>query len=431
MADTDDEYSLSRLNDELTDEYVPVLVTFSVVLVLGIIGNTLSIVLYGYKEKKKEQRNVTYFLLSVLSTNDLVACASECTVFYEMTNTVTFRSQTGCIVMYFFNYGLVLNSLTLLFVIAVDRHRRVCCDNSKWQLNFSTARKCVACTAIYSAGVSLKNYFIVDTSHIDLDAGNFTNIIGFYCSHSYQEHLQTTIFIFHVIDFIVLITMTLTMLILYKSIIQKIVHAEKQLKMNYYSGQRPLTGQNASGNKTGQRLTKAQPAMCNGGSNTTNISCLTNTSTLSSIKQLAITDIKLHELHSVEFQIRSESTTYISRIPELTEERRIADTGNTQHSDNAANATTHTVQQTRVKHTKATTVSISAKRTNTRTEYTKAHEHWELSQKTKHATYNSTKAHEHTKIAAEKSIAIMMAAVTIATILPFAPYFYVCFFYQT
>lgn len=233
----EDEILLNNINSEFVDAFMPLLLTFAIVIMLGIVANIFSIVFYGFKEMKREQSNVTFLLLTALSVNNLAACISECSIVYEVSHILTFKSRKGCIAIYFFNHWLVLNSFTLLLLIAVDRYRRICFENSNRQLNISMARKCILGLSTCTFGISCKCFFIINIAHIDLNTDNTTNIHGFHCIYSYQKSLQTIMFISHLIDFILLIMMTVTMTILYKMIVQKIFLTERQMKSHYANGQ--------------------------------------------------------------------------------------------------------------------------------------------------------------------------------------------------
>lgn len=371
---------IQNANNNLTVEYLPILITFGIILIFGLVGNMVSVAFYGFMERRKERKNVTYLLLTALSINDFTGCLSECSLFYEMTHLVLFNSRPGCIALYFFNHCFVLNSLLLLLFIAVDRHQKICCDNQKWQFSIKTAKKCLVGISVCSFIVACKNFYIIDITEIRFTNERNDTYVGFYCSHSYKLKKQTTIFVFDTIDATFLFTTTIFILFLYKRIVQKIIHAEKQLE-------------------------KYQINRCD------------KFKQLQTSCQESRTEVNNYNIATIESGIARNCVP--ASVVGLTSLSGL------QLDDHKGNISTDCNQRQPARLNFARHVLVE----ENVIEGPSSSDIYEQEGRSKPA---KKIAHDerirNAKIAAERTIVIMMIAVTLASIFPFWPYFYVCFF---
>lgn len=210
------------VNRKISDTYISVLSTIAVVILLGIAGNIISIIFYGFTKTQGLQQNVTYFLITALATNDLAACCSECSIFYEMRNIVNFRYRWGCVALYAFNHWLIVSSLFLLAFIAVDRYRRICLSSTAWQVTIPVARKVFAGISLFSMALACQYILTVDVTQFPIDIQGNQTILGTYCTHSRKSSLHKTIFTLHLIDLIIVLIISTILLTMYTKVTQKL-----------------------------------------------------------------------------------------------------------------------------------------------------------------------------------------------------------------
>ncbi|KAJ8302850.1 hypothetical protein KUTeg_019246 [Tegillarca granosa] len=121
---TDGKGSLWRLNSEMAQALAPNTVVFVVYVIIGIIGNLISI--YIYRCRMKHTDGKRYFILC-LSITDLVTCSSVSGfAIYLNFLPLTFKGNIFCKIMWTFNAFLTISSAFLLLLIAVHRYRLIC-----------------------------------------------------------------------------------------------------------------------------------------------------------------------------------------------------------------------------------------------------------------------------------------------------------------
>lgn len=114
---------LKVFNDMQALRYFPVFVFVIIMMVLGTVGNVL--VIYVYR-KRFRKTSSNYFIVS-MAIFDLLACVIGMpTEIYDLRNSYTFYSSTGCKIFRYTGSVTVYGSVIILIEIAVDRYFKIC-----------------------------------------------------------------------------------------------------------------------------------------------------------------------------------------------------------------------------------------------------------------------------------------------------------------
>ncbi|XP_045156302.2 tyramine receptor Ser-2-like [Mercenaria mercenaria] len=209
---------LEDLNDQKIREYAPAIAYSAFVMILGIFGNIFSIIYYGFKSTKTTTNN----LITYLAVTDFVTCIVFCDEIIELCFTITFKDVIGCKFMYFTNHTLVVGSAFILTLISVDRFRKICRRQS-WQLTVLTARICVGVLLFLSFLLSVRDFVILDVVQVNLTSpAQNKSIPGYYCTHTRDGDMKTTVTAFQLIDLATFIIVITTMVVLYSFVAREI-----------------------------------------------------------------------------------------------------------------------------------------------------------------------------------------------------------------
>ncbi|CAG2252327.1 CCKAR [Mytilus edulis] len=118
------EQKLQQWNDEQVHIYIGNDVLLIVYILLGLIGNTLVMIVYKYKMKQNVDDR---YFIPWLALLDLLACTFRCSFeFARKMNPVNFRGSVLCKLCWTPVNITGLSSIILLFVIALHRYLKVC-----------------------------------------------------------------------------------------------------------------------------------------------------------------------------------------------------------------------------------------------------------------------------------------------------------------
>ncbi|CAG2252326.1 unnamed protein product [Mytilus edulis] len=137
------EQKLQQWNDEQVQIYIGNDVLLIVYILLGLIGNTLVMIVYKYKMKQNVDDR---YFIPWLALLDLLACTFRCSFeFARKMNPVDFRGSMLCKLCWIPINITAFSSMILLFVIALHRYLKVCRPFGK-QMNLSWKRVALGLT---------------------------------------------------------------------------------------------------------------------------------------------------------------------------------------------------------------------------------------------------------------------------------------------
>ena len=219
-----EEKLLLQLNDAKIREYAPAIAFSAVVVVCGILGNALSVAFYGFKVP----RTSTNIIITVLAIVDIITCIVISDEIVELCFTVTFKNIWGCKAMYFFNHSLVLISIFTLFLVAIDRFRKICRPLA-WQYSSFRLKLSFTAIIIFAVLFSARDWVILDVVHVNVTYAE-RNIRTYYCTHTRATSMATTVTIFHLTDFLTLIVIVVSTAVLYSCIAKKLWKSRKNVR---------------------------------------------------------------------------------------------------------------------------------------------------------------------------------------------------------
>ncbi|WAR16369.1 5HTR-like protein [Mya arenaria] len=147
---------------------------------------------YSYFLQLKDKASSTVVFIRYLAILDLIVCsfliagttADLCTI-------IDFRSNIGCKFMYFFDHWIVVGFVFILWVISIDRYRKICVPFGK-QL---TKR--------------------ITEVNITSEDENHPQVVGYYCTNSDDKDLAVVTAFFHVVDLVTIVGVFLTFVYTY------------------------------------------------------------------------------------------------------------------------------------------------------------------------------------------------------------------------
>ena len=171
----DRNWTLEELNREQVNLLIPSLVYTSFLMIIGVIGNVSVLFIYSRKFKSSNHR---CFILTLGIFDTIMCIVGMPFLIVDMMYPLMFYNIQACKVLRFLNYYLSLVSINTLFLIALERYRKIC-QPLKRQLNVTSARTCIL-VIVFVIGpiMSIPSLFIY--GHNTMDTG-VNHIQGVQC----------------------------------------------------------------------------------------------------------------------------------------------------------------------------------------------------------------------------------------------------------
>lgn len=208
--------TLEELNDEKARHRLPTVVFLSILIPLGITGN--SIVLAVYSQKYRSSTFRTYIL--TLAVLDLLSCLIGMP--FEVVDNVyplMFYSEEFCKVGKFFGQILKIGSAFVIFLMAVCRFKKICRPFSK-SISIKMARNLCILSIFVAILFSWPFAIIRGKQHRKFVGG----VIGYACSVDDELKDTSYPFIYAIVIFAINVFVFIGLIILYTLIILKVHH---------------------------------------------------------------------------------------------------------------------------------------------------------------------------------------------------------------
>ncbi|XP_041370779.1 orexin receptor type 2-like [Gigantopelta aegis] len=214
---------LSLLNEERARALVPAMVLISLLMVVGIVGNTLVCIIFC----RKLEQNTQTFLFIWLAVFDLVSCCVgmpseivDMRLYYMFDNVVACK-----IIRFFLTFPTVSSNITLL-VIAIHRFRKVCRPLQP-QISTKVARVCIA-TAVFAGVVfSIPTLFIYGKRSTPT---RIAGVVGSDCSVSDYYQKKSYPLVYELCLATAFVVFTVTLIVLYLRIWKTIKRHNKYMR---------------------------------------------------------------------------------------------------------------------------------------------------------------------------------------------------------
>ncbi|KAL3858375.1 hypothetical protein ACJMK2_012966 [Sinanodonta woodiana] len=179
----EENHNLSVLNDLKSIEHIGGAIFVGALMIIGLIGNSLSLYIYFFRYSSSTYR---VFVLC-LAFIDMVACSVTMPfVLYMQRYPFMFKDSWGCRVMKLTTYFITIGSGVILLIIATERYRKVCVPHGTQILEGKAKISCLI-GSVVSVGLSWPALVLYGSKSV---ATNRANITGFACEVS-DEYWHT------------------------------------------------------------------------------------------------------------------------------------------------------------------------------------------------------------------------------------------------
>lgn len=211
----DNDTLLDQSQHEIFVQFLPVIVVMAVASFVGILGNIFTIVFYALKCK----RTTFTVQIACLASADLLVCCMIIPHVIEAVVNVKHNERILCKLTKFFGMWTISSSCLILWIIALNRHRRICNPFAK-QLMVKTTVRCVVGSVIFSFFLSVRNFANFDIITVNVPVSGINETVrGLYCTTRDDAGYKISAFVFHLIDFILVLMILITIIVCYSRII--------------------------------------------------------------------------------------------------------------------------------------------------------------------------------------------------------------------
>lgn len=229
----DDDKALEQARSEIFRHLLPIIVCMIVFGAAGIVGNILTFIFYAFKTK----RATPVLLIACLAAVDLTVCVMFVPNIAEMWVNVKYTQGGLCIFAHFAGLWAVACSGLILWVVAIDRHRKICSPFGK-QLTLVTTKYAIIGIVVFGFLLSVRNFANFDTVGVDvkLHTDQNSTVKGHYCTTRDDPDYIASVTVFTVIDFLLVLMVWITLLIVYSHIIYtlfKLKSARKRMSTKH------------------------------------------------------------------------------------------------------------------------------------------------------------------------------------------------------
>ncbi|XP_064610876.1 D(3) dopamine receptor-like [Liolophura sinensis] len=222
VAWNDSDHLLRQLNDDKARLYIPVVLYILILLVTGVIGNSL--VLYVYLKRFKRTSS-NYFILSMAMFDMVACCIGMPTEIYDLRYPYMFYSNAACKLFRFSESVPIIGSALILVAVAFDRYFKICRPLRNTPLRY-IKKICIA-IGIFAFLTTIPTIFVFGLKDVKT---NYTDVIGKDCSTEQKNGKSTVLsFVWYGYLSVVFALCTSTMIGLYVRIWLEIKRRQRQV----------------------------------------------------------------------------------------------------------------------------------------------------------------------------------------------------------
>ncbi|XP_045189933.2 cholecystokinin receptor type A-like [Mercenaria mercenaria] len=217
---------LDQSQNEIFFRLLPLIVFMAVVCVMGIIGNILTIIFYA----SSSRRSTSTIQIACLATVDLMVCVMIIPNIIEMAVNVKYNISFLCKLTHFFGLWTIASSCFILWVIALDRYRKICKPFAK-QMTVKTTEYAVTAIVIGSFVLSVRNFVNFTAIDVNVAVSNSNETVkGRFCTTRDDAGYKISVTVFYAIDFLFVLVCLGTILITYSCIICTLLRLKRTKK---------------------------------------------------------------------------------------------------------------------------------------------------------------------------------------------------------
>ncbi|XP_045202025.2 D(3) dopamine receptor-like [Mercenaria mercenaria] len=217
---------LYQTQHKIFKRLLPVIVCIAILGAVGIIGNILAMIFYTTKSK----RTTTVNLIISLSIVDFMVCLLVIPNLTEVILNVGNSQRFLCKVTHFLSLWSIASSCILLWVISIDRHRRICKPFAK-QITIHAVKYIVAGIIIFTFALAIRNLIIFDTVAMEISTSSINRTtIGYYCTVTDDPDLKIIVSSFYALDFLLILVAWVTIIVTYSNAIFILMKQRHKMK---------------------------------------------------------------------------------------------------------------------------------------------------------------------------------------------------------
>lgn len=209
---------LEELHKELVTDYIPVIISMVVLAMLGVFGNALTAIFYGFKAKRS---STTIFITSISVLNIFASFSVSGTVADLLIN-VKYSNVKLCKGFAFIMQVLLISTGLVTWVVSIDRYLKICRPKGV-QFSERSAVVCVFLLCLLSLLLGSKSFAIREIVSRRILFRNSTVTIK-NCSHNERKDQQLLLRLLKLIDVLTIIVSFVTFVFTYGNIIRRLKH---------------------------------------------------------------------------------------------------------------------------------------------------------------------------------------------------------------
>lgn len=167
--------TLQDWNDQLSQKYIISTCIQSFYLAIGLIGNTLVIILY---KTRMDSKNDDRYFIPAIAVIDLIGCVFSTTLsLLNNERSVMFPGSFSCKLIQFGTCASIIASLFMLLVISIQRFQKICRPFG-FQMNLNHKRIATAIAVGLACGFSIPMLILYQRIEVQHET---LNITGYLC----------------------------------------------------------------------------------------------------------------------------------------------------------------------------------------------------------------------------------------------------------
>ncbi|XP_045207499.2 cholecystokinin receptor type A-like [Mercenaria mercenaria] len=225
MAENREEELFKQTQKEIFMRILPVVVVASVLIAIGVVGNSLTVAFYA----KKTKRTVPVVLIKCLASADLATSAVAIPFIPEMIINIGYTELILCKLTHFMGMWVSSSSCLFLWVISLDRYRKICTPLGR-QITISTIKYIAVAVIIFSFFLGVRLLATYDIFEVNVTLSNVNETITtYYCSSSDEGIFKQIGLVFYLVDFLLNMMILVTIVVTYSRIIYELNKRRKSM----------------------------------------------------------------------------------------------------------------------------------------------------------------------------------------------------------
>jgi len=221
----------TELRIDLLYSYLPIIIWMMLLAIVGTLGNIITIIFYG---KRNKPSSTDIFIRYLAAIDFLVCSVLMWGTIADMFTIVNFASNIGCKFMYFFDHWIVVTSVLILWIISIDRYKKICTPFKK-QFTARAAKIIVLVLFGMSLANSVRDFVTIEVIELNLTTFDpkVPDVQGHYCSNSDDNHLEIVILLFHLLDLLMILGVFLTFAYTYGNVLLTVRKQNKKKSQGF------------------------------------------------------------------------------------------------------------------------------------------------------------------------------------------------------